>query len=301
MTRVPVLLAAALAVLLVGCDTSGPEPFEPEVVVESYQVAGAPLAPVRLTRTLPLDATYTYADQAVQGATVAVDLLRGDAVAASYPYVADPDSLGFYRPDTSAGPAPRVEPLRTYRLRVDLPDGGSVRATTVVPDTFSVVRVNRDTSTYQTGEQIALTVTPSRTLERALSYYVFTTIALDPVEANLVPLVREFLRDSDDFTLADAQVTSSPPLNEGSYETNPDGTLTIDLPWVAVAFFGPNRAQASALDDNLYDYIRSQSAQQGGGAFTPGSIPSVLEHVDGGTGFFGSLAQVEYTVFVARP
>ena len=43
---------------------------------------------------------------------------------------------------------------------------------------------------------------------------------------------------------------------------------------VAIIFYGPNRIFANALDDNLYDYIRSQSIQQGGSTFSPGEIPT---------------------------
>lgn len=294
--------AVLIALVLTACDTTGPAPFERQIVVESYQVAGEPLAPVRLTRTVPLDSTYRYEDLAVQDAAVVVERLAPDGgVAHRHPYVEAPDSLGFYRPDPEPGPVETVRPLRDYRLVATLPDGSVVRSTTTVPDTFSIVRASRDTAIYQLSEQIAFTVTPSRTSERDQSYYVFTTIAQEPTEANLVPLVREFLDDSDDFTLDDARVTSSPVINEANYTTNPDGTLTIRLPWVSVAFYGPNRTRASVVDDNLYDYTRSQAGQQGGGGFTPGSIPSILEHVEGGTGIFGSLARVEYAIFIARP
>jgi hypothetical protein len=82
---------------------------------------------------------------------------------------------------------------------------------------------------------------------------------------------------------------------------NADGTLTLQLPWLAVAFYGRNRTTANAIDDNLYDFVRTQSAQQRGGGFTPGSIPNVIEHVEGGTGVFGSIARQSYDVTVLRP
>ncbi len=58
---------------------------------------------------------------------------------------------------------------------------------------------------------------------------------------------------------------------------------------------------ANALDDNLYDYIRSQSIQQGGSTFSPGEIPNPLEHVVGAHGTFGSYARISFDLFVLRP
>ena len=59
-------------------------------------------------------------------------------------------------------------------------------------------------------------------------------------------------------------------------------------------------SRASAVDDNLFDFIRSQSVQQGGSTLAPGEIPNVLDHIEGGTGIFGSLARVSHETFV-RP
>ena len=51
----PLLLLFAVA----GCDSLGGDAgFTPEVVVESYQLAGRPFEPVRLSRTAPVDRIY---------------------------------------------------------------------------------------------------------------------------------------------------------------------------------------------------------------------------------------------------
>lgn len=303
--RTVALFLAALGVIagLVSCDASGPAPFEREVVVESYQMAGEPLAPVRLSRSLPLDSSYTFEDLAVQGADVRVDRLNAAGeVAATTTYVRDPDSLGYYVPQTvfTSESTPRVEPLATYRLRVETPGGASIRATTTVPDTFSLTSVSRDTATYASDTEIAFRITPSTTPGRDQAFYIFSTEALEPTEDNLVPLVSEFISDDENITLQDVVVTSSPILNEAGYQQNPDGTFTLRLPWVAVAFYGPNEVRVNVIDANLYNFIRSQSAQQGGGAFTPGSIPNVIESVEGGTGVFGSMASVSAEIYVER-
>lgn len=304
------LLWVLLALLLVsagGCDGAGPEPFEEEVIVESYQIAGEPLAPVRLSRSIPLDEAYAPGDAAVRGATVDIDALAADgSVRQTFSLVEAPDSAGFYVPagrlDTTgrAPTVPRIEPLQTYRLRVETAAGASLRATTTVPDTFSIVSVSQDTATYLADEEIGIRITPSQTPGRDQAFYIFSTEALDPVEENLVPLVADFLDEDENTVREDLVITSSPILNEAGYTSNPDGTLTLRLPWVLVAFFGPNRARINVLDANMYDFIRSQTAQQGGGGFTPGAIPNVIETVDGGGGLFGSMASVRYEIYVER-
>lgn len=284
----------------IGCDAIGPgEEVERQYVVEAYLVAGEALPPVRLSRTAPVDESYVYDTLAVREADVVLELLDEEgAPAERYSYYEKSDTTGVYKPRNNE----RVRPLHTYRLEVTIPGASEpITATTTVPDTFSVVQTSADTVVYQSEEQFAFTLTPSRYPGRDQSFYIFSTEALMPEEENLTPLLREVIEGAEeDLSPDDLRVTSSPILNEESYTRNDDGTVTIRLPWVAVAFFGPNRSTTNAVDDNLYDFVRTQNAQQGGG-FTPGTIPNVIEHVEGGTGVFGSLARQSYGVFIARP
>ena len=291
------LLLGGLALGIAACDSADPGTFEEEIVVESYQIAGKQIAPVRLSRTAPVNQVYDYDDLAISGAEVAVERLDEDGnVAERYPYQERSDSAGIYIAMTNQ----RVQPLSTYRLEVQVPSSGqTVTATTVVPDTFSVVGANAKSVVYQGAQQLALRLTPSPYPGRAQSFYIFTTQALDARAEQLTPLARELYNRSD-ATINDLRVNASPIINEESYDENPDGTLTVRLPWLAVTFYGPNQTTISAIDDNMYDFVRSQEAQQGGGGFSPGTIPNVIEHVEGGTGVFGSVAEAEYTVFIQR-
>ena len=98
--------------------------------------------------------------------------------------------------------------------------------------------------------------------------------------------------------LEDVLVVESPPINEGNYEIQSDNTIDVKLPWLAVAFYGPTRTYISAIDQNLYDFIRSQDVQQGGSTLAPGEIPNVINRVDGATGLFGSYARVEQETLI---
>ncbi|GIV57308.1 MAG: hypothetical protein KatS3mg042_0221 [Rhodothermaceae bacterium] len=297
--------ASLLAGLLVlaACDGLEPARFEPELVVESYQIAGRSLQPVWVRRTAEINTPYDPEARAVSGARVEVALLdTSGGVEQVVPFREVFGDPGRYVAEVEH----RVQPLRRYRLSVEDPATGQrLTAETLVPDTFRVAGVNRDTVVYQSRQQFEVQVTPSRYPGRQ-SYYVLSVEALTPTVDNLTPLYRDFVdpEDSDPEDLQDDlrnfTIVESPIINESSFDIGSDGTVSVRLPWLGVAFYGPNRVTVSALDDNLYDFLRSQAVQQGGSTLAPGEIPNVIEHVEGGRGLFSSLAQATFEVFVAR-
>ena len=105
-------------------------------------------------------------------------------------------------------------------------------------------------------------------------------------------------RDSTDFDLLDTARGTSPVLNEGSFTFNPDGTLTIEVPWLAIAYYGETTLTASAIDDGLYSFLTTQAVQLGGGTLSPGEIPNVQSNVEGGLGVFGAYAQTRRSVVI---
>lgn len=280
------------------CDATGPADRAPSYVIESYQVAGDALGPVRISRTAAISATYDPESLAVRGAAVRVHLLREDrTIAHTYDYVPIEDPPGIY-----AFPGPGVvQPRRTYALEVLLADGTRLTARTTVPDTFSIVLAPADTLVYQGAEQFRFVLTQSFYPGRQ-NIFVFSVGSLDPRLDSLTPFYRALVNENHpDQDLRDLATIESPPVFQGNYDTNPDGTLTIRLPWFAVAFFGPNRVAVNAIDDNLYDFIRSHDVQRRFSTLLPGEVPNVLDHVEGGTGVFGSFARVARDVYVQRP
>lgn len=295
--RVLVLWMGGL-LLLSGCDLLEPEPFEPDVVIESYQIAGEALQPVRLSRSVSIDEAYDVGEEGLSGAEVQVERLgeNGD-VEAVYSYAESGDSAGLYLAPT----ATEVLPQSRYRLRVEVEDlNESITAETVVPDTFSVLETTADTVVYQQS-QASVTLTKSRAPERQ-SIYVFTTEAQAIEEENLSPFYRSIYDASEEeLSLQDLSVTSSGALNEANFSVDENEHIHVDFPWIAVAFYEENRVRISVVDDNYYDYIRSQQLQQGGFGFSPGEIPNVITNVEGATGLFGSFAQQEFDVYVLPP
>jgi hypothetical protein len=275
--------------LLAGCDTTATQP-ESQVAVQAYLQAEAPLDTVRLTRTVGAGDTFDPQAAAVEDANVEVRRLDENGnIVATTPYSEAPPP-GAYVP-TPASP-PTVQPTNTYQLHVETDDGTTITSTTTVPDAFSIQTAENTTAEYRNDDQQpSFTLQPPRPVSERQNAYVFTVESLLPtnqLEANFTPLYDEQY-DADEDRIESFRINSSGLLNQGNFSENPNGTITVDLPWLGIAFFGPNRVALNVVDDNFYDFLRSQSAQQG--AFAPGEIPNVIEHVEGGTGIFGSYAR----------
>lgn len=302
------------ALVPIACDTTTTQP-EQQVVVEGYLQAEAPMGTLRLSRTVGVDETYSPAQTAVRGAEVVVHRLtdRGE-IAETIPYEAAPHP-GMYEPVVQR----RVQPKTSYRLEVTTSDGTELTATTTVPGPIEVVRTRNDTTVYPasgssgSSRQPAVTIVPPSTASDSQNVFVFTTTSLldfrgtpdSVLQKRLTPLYAD-VYDPEEDSLDVFRVRSSGLLNEGNYDRNSDGTITVRLPWLAVAFFGPNEIAVNVVDTNLYDFIRTQQAQQGGFSaqqpgLGPGEIPNVLDHVEGGAGVFGSYARVSRHIEVRPP
>ena len=282
------LLSATLAaffLLVTGCDTSTPTP-EPEVVVEAYLQANAPLDSVFLTRVVAADETFDPSS-GVRNAGVQITQVAPDGTPVKT-FAYEEVWEGMYAPVDAADA--RVQPRHTYRLRVVVPGGEPITASTTVPGAIAVVRAENVEAVYQGPQQPSLTVTRSESRLQQ-NVFVFTTTSQldfsrseDSLRAHLTPFYADAIED--DQSVSDLRVTSSGLLNEGNFTVNPEGTITIELPWLAVAFYGPNETAISAVDENLFDFLRTQQAQQGG--LAPGEIPNVLDPIEGGVGVFRS-------------
>ncbi|MGI9175678.1 MAG: DUF4249 family protein [Rhodothermales bacterium] len=282
-----------MALLFGGCELFTDETgFAPEYVVESYQVVGEPLQSIRLSRTASVDDTYDFTALAVRDADVRVELLaEGGGVEAAFPYAEDPNRLGVY---LSADTQATLLPLRTYRMTAELSGGDVLTAETLTPGDVQLENATLDTLVYQSDNQLELTALlpayPSRQ-----NIFIFTAEALGVIdEDRLVPFAAAVLDDDDE--LENLRIADSPPINESNYDVDPDGRITIAVPWLIFTFYGDNRLAASALDDNLFDFIRSQSIQEGGSGLSPGEITNIVDYVEGGTGVFGSLARFTHDV-----
>jgi len=303
-SRSLVFAVLLLAGGLLGCDTTATQP-ESQVVVQAYLQAQTPLDTIRLSRTVGAGNTFDPRAAAVRDADVEVRRLDGDGSVIATTDYNESRVPGVYAP--ASGSPPTVQPNATYQLHVETDEGTVVTSTTTVPDAIPLVDSTNTATVYQSPNQPSLTIEPPRPIvDDRQNVYVFTVTSLldfertpnDSLEKELTPFYADQF-DADEDSLSSFRISSSGLLNQGNFTENADGTVTVDLPWLGVAFYGPNEVAINAVDDNYYDFLRSQSAQQG--SFAPGEIPNVIEHVEGGTGIFGSYSRTAINVQVNRP
>lgn len=279
-------------VLFLSCDIYSQDGFEPDYVVESYLVADRVLPPVRVSTTLPLNEEYIFERAAVSGADVNIRLLTSSGnVEETIAYVQD--SAGVYSP----GSAHVTLPGRNYELEVVIPgENRLIRSSTLVPGRFENNGESVDSIAYQDPAQIVITTTVSSYPGRQ-AYFIFNVNAVNPDASRLTPFYSDLVTDQDE-DIEEFYINSSGIINEENYERTESGQLTLRVPWLAVAFYGDNEIVTNAIDDNLYDFIRSQEVQTGGSTLSPGELQNIIYNVEGGIGVFGSMATDTVRVLV---
>lgn len=284
--------------LIVGCELYTQDEYEEQYVVESYLVANRPLPHVRVSHTLPVEEEYLLENAAINDAAVTISLLDENGnPEATYHYL----PRGEYGAYIPAAPAV-VLPGRRYKLHVDLPAGDEVTAQTLVPASFKIDDDQVDTSIpYQSEDQLEIVIRGENGSADRQAYFVFTVNVTDQYRdpAYLTPLYDDLVNEQD-ANIANLYVNSSGIVNEENFDENPDGTLSVRLPWLGVAFYGLNDIVTNTIDDNMYDFLRYQSAQGGGSTLPPGEIQNIKYNVEGGIGIFGSMASDTVRVYIER-
>lgn len=277
---IPVLLF-----LFVGCDPYEQDIYKEYVVVESYAIANDTLPGVRVFTTNPADEAYNLSESVITDANVQIILLDqsgNDEEVFEYTYNSQD---GIYIPKNTSH---RMLPKRTYRLDVNIEDRPeTIHATTTIPDDFNIINEIPTTVTYQ-GQQLELVLSPTEKTQPQ-NVFVFSAIALHARLDNMTPFYRASI-DEDGVEYTDFRINSSGLINEANFDENPDGTITLQYPWLGVAFYGETLIVTQSVDKNLVDLIRSQQVQLGGSTLSPGEIPNLIYRTEGGIGVFGSLA-----------
>ena len=316
--------ALLLAVALAGCDGFTDDGFTPELVVTASVGAGEPLPVVFVSETSPLLEAYRFEAQAITGATVTLTLLAADGSDAETYAYGPGTGPGQYAPLDEA--AVGLE-ARTYRL--DVAAGGrAATATATVPPALVLVEAPDSEVVFGTGQGPELVVTRTSTDERRTAF-IASTRALAPhpfVEVpgedggddpryrsvpsastfGLTPTYERFLgcdpaEDDPAAVVCDvdpienATSGTSPVVNEDGYQDLGDGTILVQVPYLAFGFYGPVRIQLLSVDEAFEDFVESQLVQGGGSTLSPGEIPNVTTNVEGGRGVFGAYARVTAT------
>lgn len=277
------------AFLFISCELYDQDDYNQEYVIESYLIANQKLPNLYISTTSPIFEEY---DRDTNGITNATVILREFDPQGNLNWTEPLINVekGTYR---AINKSLIVLPRHLYTLEVTIQsDNHMVRAETVVPDTFSIRKINATSLVYQGLQQFELDLSPSFYPGRQ-GFYVFANETLDPLNAKMTPFYADSDGDREDFYRV-----SSGIVNETSTGQNGNTIIELKFPWIGIAFYGPNRLSTSAIDDNMYDFIRSVTIQQGGSTQSPGEIENFISNVEGGIGVFGSFAQVSVDVEV---
>jgi len=274
-----------LLLMISSCDIYNQEDYQEYIVVEAYAIANNPLPEVHITKTSPVEVEYDRELQILQNANVSITLLDDSGNDTEvFDYFFSLTNNSYITPSFH-----RVIPNSAYRLDINFPDRSeTIRAFTVIPDEFRILNELPEAVVYQSSELLEITVSaPKRT--NFNNVFVFSTIAENPTVENLTPFYRASF-DNDNIELTDVMINSSGLINEGNFEINPDQTITLQFPWIGVAFYGESKIVINSVDKNLADLVRSQQVQLGGSTLSPGEIPNLIYNIEGGIGIFGSLS-----------
>ncbi|NBW70437.1 MAG: DUF4249 family protein [Bacteroidetes bacterium] len=280
-----------------GCDPYTQDVYTEQVVVESYLTANNPLTQVRLSTTGDATEVYSFERFALRGAQVMIWVLKPNSGEKDYRITYEESTPGVYQPTEMHV----VQPGYTYQLEVFHPEYPEVEAFTTIPASFQIINPIPDTLYYQSTEQLTLELA-SAVAKQGQNYYIINTVAEQALEELLTPFYLEFVADEEEEekrqSLSELQINSSGILSEGNFNRNEQGNLEIRYPWLAVAYFGVNDIIPSLIDQNLYDYIRSESVQLGGSTLSPGEIQNVITPIVGGVGIFGSMSRDTARTFI---
>ncbi|MCC5926252.1 MAG: DUF4249 family protein [Bacteroidetes bacterium] len=278
-------------VLLSGCDLYPQDDYSEQYVIDAWLIALEPMPDIRLSTTAPISEFFDVQARGVSEALVVVHMMS-DSGDAEWTGIFEHLQHGVYSLTDSSH---IIQPNRTYSLEITTPANRIIRASTTVPDTFRVVNVNTRSLPYQSAERFTLDLTRSVNPNRQ-SYYVFSSETLDPINAELTPFYANFDAERDDFF-----IVSSGIINEANSRRFGSDFVELVYPWIGIAFYGPNRLQAAAVDDNIFDFIRTAGTQLGGGTQSPGEIENLLYNIDGGIGIFGSYSRITLDVNIEKP
>ena len=291
------LLVALPLMLAGGCELYEQDEYRELVQVESYLVAGRQLPVVRITRTLPIDREYTFEDAALSGAVVSISLMDENGETEEiFPYGAGA-ATGIYLPQNDTH---TVQARRSYRMNVTFINRDEeLTAVTTVPDQISVINDVRESVVYQSEQQLEIMLAPTVQTQDQ-NVFVFDALAQNPSFESLTPFYLAAVTDGD-ADIEDFFSNSSGLINEGNFDIMPDGSISLNFPWIGAAFYGETTVVTNSVDRNVAELLRSQEVQLGGSTLSPGEIPNLRYNIDGGIGVFGSISSDSVLTNFLRP
>ncbi|MEX2345280.1 MAG: DUF4249 family protein [Balneolaceae bacterium] len=288
-----------LLILFTSCEIYNQEEYRELIVIEAYAVADRPLPAIRVSTTLPADEEYNFGNAALTDAIVQVTLMNENGEEEEqFQYFSSAVSPGSYLPEDTGH---TVLPERTYRLDIQFNNRDEVlRAYTTIPEAFTIQNEIPEVITYQSDEQLELVLSAFEDQQKQKIFEI-NAISVEPAEGKLTPFYDRIVRESDDANeIENFTSNSSGLINEANFNVNDEGLITLQFPWIGVAFFELNLVVTNNVDKNLSDFVRSQELQLGGSTLPPGEIPNARYHIEGGIGVFGSISSDTVETYFRR-
>jgi len=288
-----ILYICLVLTVVAGCAERDPATlFAPSagvLVIDATLIVGDSFPTVLLSETGPADEVSRFAGTWVSDADIRI--------------FSDTESIGY----ANTGPGEyktssfiSVQPRTTYRIDVRTTDGRFLTATTTTPGSFQMDRwvllddagqsVVRDLAPFGGMPDSAVYEENQLTYSEGLLEAWYTPTAQPGYQIGILsldldsPLIinPDFIDDED---LADLERETSSPVIDGS-----DGK--IRMPWFAIFFEGRYKIKVYTLDNNWFDFVRSNpdAGGFGFGGNAGDSFPEPIFHVEGGIGLFGSAA-----------
>ena len=272
-------------------------------MVDAQLIVDAPLPSLYLSQTQAPGRAYAITP--VEGARITI---KGNGQI--FNYAEDTQSSGRYLPPA---PVASVAPATTYELAIVTADDRRLNAQTTTPGRLRVVEL------LLLDEE---TLNPLRRLKlfAELGDSVYQTPENQIIyQQGLIEAILEEQLDIPAYQLAVFNLEKDSPLlidadflNEGNLEeferqgASPalavrDGQAR--LPWFAVAFAGRHKFKIYAIDENWFDFIRTDPEESRGsfGGLVGDQFQRPIFNIRGGIGLFASAAvdSVGFTVIPA--
>lgn len=272
--------------------------FEPKIVLEAYIYPGLPVQNIRITRNIPLNTQIQRDALIIDDAAV---LLTDLAAERDYDLVFDDNSQAWRYPGTDL----QIRNGQSYKLSVSARiDGRDLQASSVTRVPQAGFRIIQEESTdsigyHEFGPGLRL-LKPTITFRRSpgTDFYAFSIVAEEAdLKTFIYPPRNPYV--FPDWDEKDVEenfydlIYSSDEIFNASREA---GTMSRQLEWFHVMFFGRYRVIAYAGDQNMKDfYLSYRNVYE-----MDGNLHEPVFHIAGdGIGVFGS-AITDTTWFYVR-
>ena len=268
---------AAASLALAGCsgDTTAPQDAGTIAVFGTLYIGKTIDEPgIRVSRVQPIEAPYDRDEAAVNDALVTI---RREGAPA-------PDTLRLARPGEYVGSGFSIAARTTYHLRVVVPGGPEITATTTTPDSFSASGgPPHGPVEYEALQDLYPILVRCENAKQILLVDAYCNE--DWEDARYVNPFgsRNAPEDYDEYG-----GDNGPPRHISAYfrldQIVRDGdAYVIDFYSAMMAYYGSYDVHVLSIDDNTYNYLYRDHPEENGG-------------IEGGIGLFGSAERRVWTV-----